>query len=397
LPILLTRQERENLVLDLYFNQNKNTREISQEAKISFREIGTILDKARKEKEESKEQTEKQSLSTQAYKLFSEGKTPTQVAIALNIRQPEVTELQNEYWKLNQLYILNQIYQETRGNLHFFLELYRQSNAASMNVQNVINLLRIANNDISSVEYRCQQLRKEAASLEARNRNAARTLQQLSDMISETQKTLDHYSLLCKQQRSQIDKLYLKKTQLEEFIECFKSNNKYYVKIKEDIKQEVENTLANLKQLLRQALLALIESLRMDPSKFQLLYYQMSTETTTTTPTAPSPISTPAYSSQNCPGFYIGEQYLSQDYNNPTEAFENFVLNEAEKLYGKLLEDSIDKTISNLPSDILPNVQSSSVLRRTEPFDIKNNHSNKIASYTYRKEEEEHTFVESEN
>jgi hypothetical protein len=111
----------------------------------------------------------------------------------------------------------------------------------------------------------------------------------------------------------------------------------------------------------------------MDPSKFQLLYYQMSTETTTTTmPTAPSPLSTPAYSSQNCSGFYISEQYLPQDYNNPTEAFENFILNEAEKLYETLLEDSIDKTISNVPNDISPNVQSSSLLRRTEPFDIKN-------------------------
>src|SRR5215207_2327962 len=90
----------------------------------------------------------------------------------------------------------------------------------------------------------------------------------------------------------------------------------------------------------------------MDPSKFQLLYYQMSTETTTTMPTAPSPLSTPAYSSQNCSGFYISEQYLPQDYNNPTEAFENFILNEAGKLYETLLEDSIDKTISNVPIDI---------------------------------------------
>jgi hypothetical protein len=41
---ILTRQER--LVIDLY-NQNKNIREISQLARMSFREIGTILDKAR--------------------------------------------------------------------------------------------------------------------------------------------------------------------------------------------------------------------------------------------------------------------------------------------------------------------------------------------------------------
>ena len=53
--------------------------------------------------------------------------------------------------------------------------------------------------------------------------------------------------------------------------------------------------------------------------------------------------------------------------------FREFVLNEAKNLYEKLLEDSIDKTISNVPNDISPNVQSSSVLHRTEPFDIKNN------------------------
>jgi hypothetical protein len=80
--MVLTRQEREGLVLDLY-NQGKNTRQISQDVRMNFRDIGAILDKARKEKETSKEQTEKRSLSTQAYKLFSEGKNPAQVAIAL--------------------------------------------------------------------------------------------------------------------------------------------------------------------------------------------------------------------------------------------------------------------------------------------------------------------------
>ena len=93
----------------------------------------------------------------------------------------------------------------------------------------------------------------------------------------------------------------------------------------------------------------------------------------------------------------MGQQYLSQDYNNPTEAFENFVLNEAGKLYEKLLEDSIDKTISDVPNDISPNINSSSLLRQTESFDIKNSPSTKkIAAYTYRKEEEEHMLVESE-
>jgi chromosome segregation ATPase len=118
---------------------------------------------------------------------------------------------------------------------------------AGMNVAHVIKLLGMVNNDMQSIEHRCQELRREAASLEASNRNAARTLEQLSFTISETQKTLDHYESLSKQQRSEMDKLFHQKTQLEEFVEFFKNGNTKYVKIKENIKHEFEDTLANPK------------------------------------------------------------------------------------------------------------------------------------------------------
>ena len=42
---MLTRQEKEKLVIDLY-NQGKTIREISKEARMSFRDIGAILKKA---------------------------------------------------------------------------------------------------------------------------------------------------------------------------------------------------------------------------------------------------------------------------------------------------------------------------------------------------------------
>ena len=49
---ILTRQERERLVLDLYYNQGKTYREISKEARISPRDIGVILNKVVEEKTE---------------------------------------------------------------------------------------------------------------------------------------------------------------------------------------------------------------------------------------------------------------------------------------------------------------------------------------------------------
>jgi transposase len=67
--MVLSRREREILVLDLY-NQGKNTREIAEEGRMSFSAIGTILKNAEEEKEEKEEQEQKLSLASQAYKLF---------------------------------------------------------------------------------------------------------------------------------------------------------------------------------------------------------------------------------------------------------------------------------------------------------------------------------------
>jgi transcriptional regulator len=52
--MILTRQERERLVLDLY-NQGKTVSEISQEVRMSFSGIGAILKKAEQENETSKD------------------------------------------------------------------------------------------------------------------------------------------------------------------------------------------------------------------------------------------------------------------------------------------------------------------------------------------------------
>jgi cytidylate kinase len=78
---MMTRQERERLVLNLY-NQGKTIREIAKEVRMSFRDIGVILNKVIEEKDKElkeeqdnidseKNQEQQLSLSTQAYKLFS--------------------------------------------------------------------------------------------------------------------------------------------------------------------------------------------------------------------------------------------------------------------------------------------------------------------------------------
>src|SRR5215212_3094398 len=76
---VLTRKEREELVLDLYFNQNKTYHEIAKIARISPRDIKPIVDKAINEKE----RTEHKTIAVQAYELFSKDKTVLQVTVDL--------------------------------------------------------------------------------------------------------------------------------------------------------------------------------------------------------------------------------------------------------------------------------------------------------------------------
>jgi hypothetical protein len=42
---ILSNVEREKLVIDLYYNQRKNVRQIAQETRISFRDIAAIIKK----------------------------------------------------------------------------------------------------------------------------------------------------------------------------------------------------------------------------------------------------------------------------------------------------------------------------------------------------------------
>jgi hypothetical protein len=74
------------------------------------------------------------------------------VAIELNIRASEAIMFQREYWELEGLHNLNQIYQEIKGDIWHFVNLWESVKVAGMGVPHVNRLLTIANNDLPSVK-----------------------------------------------------------------------------------------------------------------------------------------------------------------------------------------------------------------------------------------------------
>jgi predicted DNA-binding protein YlxM (UPF0122 family) len=81
--------ERRKRVIDLYFNQHKSYAEIAETEHISPRDIHAII----KEEQARRQKYKQQEISAKAYKLFSEGKHPVEVAIILCLREPEATKM----------------------------------------------------------------------------------------------------------------------------------------------------------------------------------------------------------------------------------------------------------------------------------------------------------------
>ena len=287
---ILTRQERERLVIDLY-NQGKTVREIAKEARMSFRDIGVILKKVVEEKTKEREGTKQDdnsgenreqqlSLSTEAYKLFCEGTTPLEVAIKLNLRESEATKFYREYWKLNHLQSLSIVYEEIKDDIEPLLKFYKLSKAKGMTVQQMVNILSVANNDLPSIEEQFKRLRNDVSMLLSQKYICQRNLYQLNNQIAATTKLLNSLRISCEGERREIENLYNEKAKLEARITEFVSNNEEYYKIKQTAEEKVKDILTNSKLLLRFATFAVIESLRSNSELCNFIIHDNSNNTT---------------------------------------------------------------------------------------------------------------------
>ena len=178
---------------------------------------------------ENKEQQQHLSLATQAYKLFSDRKTLLEVAIALSLTESEATKFYREYWRLKQLHKLNMVYEELRDDIEPFLKLFRLSKAKGMGVQQLVDLLQIANNDLPAIEKRFKRLRNDVSILQFQKRIDERNLHQLNNKIASTTKLLTSFRISCIRERRDIEYLQNEKARLDTLVTQFKTNNEEYL------------------------------------------------------------------------------------------------------------------------------------------------------------------------
>jgi hypothetical protein len=267
---VLTRKEREDLILDLYFSQNKTYHEIAKIARISPRDIKPIVDKAISEKE----RTEHKSTAVQAYELFRKGKTLLEVTIDLNLGHSQATVYFGEYLRLVGLDDITKIYQELQDAAWYFVKLCKEAKAAKMGISQVVNLLRIANNYLPSVEHRYGMLEKQTNNLESILSTQAREFQNLSSQITYMNSRLADIKSECSNENIRLEHLRHQAANLETVVNHFKNyDNGEYSKVIKAVQGEVQRNLSDIKPLLDLAIFSVVQSMRTNPDKYYPLVY----------------------------------------------------------------------------------------------------------------------------
>jgi DNA-binding CsgD family transcriptional regulator len=228
--------EREKKVLELY-DQGKNTRDIAKELRMSLRDIGFILKNGQvnhgiaaimdngnnNSSNSTKPSNEK---ATQAYKLFSEGKTPVEVAIQLNLSEKEATRFYTEYWRLKRLYNLYHIYQESKGNLSYILKLCRLVKRHGITADNIewfVNMVNIGTYNIPDLQKQYAKLQDEVQVIDHQKVVSKAELDNMNNQISILHRTIYQLSITCNSKRDELSYLKNQIQALEGYINGLKN------------------------------------------------------------------------------------------------------------------------------------------------------------------------------
>ena len=154
--IPLNKFEKEKRVIGLHL-AGKTIREIAKELHMSFTSISTIIKtyerkkelQAKREESNQSSQIKKPFLSSRAFKLFSDGKKPTEVVIELDIPPEKVEKLWSQFLKSERMEECYDFFQMCQYNIPTFLTIDNFMKRNNIFGPDIANVLRKANGVIN--------------------------------------------------------------------------------------------------------------------------------------------------------------------------------------------------------------------------------------------------------
>jgi hypothetical protein len=152
----LNKFEKEKRVIELHI-QGKTIRQIAPEVQKNFSDISKIIkayERTKRLETKRKEinqngQIKKPLISTQAFKLFSDGKKPTEVVIELDIPPEKVEKLWSQYLKSARMEECYDFFQECQYDLPVLFSINTFLGRNDIYGKDIVNVLRTANDVVN--------------------------------------------------------------------------------------------------------------------------------------------------------------------------------------------------------------------------------------------------------
>jgi hypothetical protein len=162
---------------------------------MSFRDISAITKKvelqAARERGYIAEDTEPKSKESQALKMFSEGRSPVEVAILLDLAADRVRAIYREYWELTGRFDLAQVYDEARSDLRGLLRLHKIIKRLEMEEHDIKKVFELAKyNQLELLQWKVQYLAEEVNMLEFQKAKATKDILKLNSAINQLESSL---------------------------------------------------------------------------------------------------------------------------------------------------------------------------------------------------------------
>jgi hypothetical protein len=175
----MDKKQKEALVLAM-LEKGESYRDIARKARVSPNTIKMLTNRASLD--------ETTSVSSRAFELYVQQKTPVKVAIALNLEAEKAINYYHQYFMLLGITEITKVYLQIKDNPWPFVNLVRLTQNSRMKDGEVVELLKIANGYLPRVRLEYDRLKEEKSSLEAELNswkveisNAVRIYQQFCD------------------------------------------------------------------------------------------------------------------------------------------------------------------------------------------------------------------------
>ena len=182
----MDRRQKEALIIALA-EKGKTYREIAKEAGVSPNTIKAVLNRA------GLDQTT--SISSRVFELYSQDKTPLDVAITLGLKSEEALRYHQEYFMLLGCTEFTKVYLRIKDNPWAYVNLVQLIQNAGMSNDEVVEPLKIAKGHLPRVKLEYDRLKAELNSMEDEKSNSTEDYHRLCNEISGMKTTVDQLQL----------------------------------------------------------------------------------------------------------------------------------------------------------------------------------------------------------